>query len=143
MKKFFRPEFINRLDEIIVFDHLTKENLQDIANLLLKDLSKRMKGRFTLVVSDEARDVLINEEYNRLYGARPLRRAFMKLLENRLAGSLLDGTLKPNSLVEVTTDKDNNLAIRITEGKGGDTEENDSTVSLPVEVKKREAELVT
>lgn len=143
LKKFFRPEFINRLDEIIVFDHLTKENLQDIANLLLKDLSKRMKGRFTLVVSDEARDVLINEEYNRLYGARPLRRAFMKLLENRLAGSLLDGTLKPNSLVEVTTDKENNLAIRITEGKGGDTEENDSTVSLPVEVKKREAELVT
>jgi ATP-dependent Clp protease ATP-binding subunit ClpC len=117
LKKFFRPEFINRLDEIIVFDHLTKRDLQKIANLLLKELSDRMKERFTLVVSDDARDVLINEEYNRLYGARPLRRAFMKLLESRLAGSLLDGSIGLNSTVEVTTDSDNKLAINITSGK--------------------------
>jgi len=114
LKKFFRPEFLNRLDEIIVFDHLTKEDLQKIADLLLKELSDRMKSRFKLVVSNEARDVLIDEEYNRLYGARPLRRAFMKLLESRLASSLLDGSIKVNSIVDVKTNKDNKLEITIT-----------------------------
>jgi ATP-dependent Clp protease ATP-binding subunit ClpC len=121
LKKFFRPEFINRLDEVIVFDHLTKKNLEKIAVLLLNELSNRMKDRFALVVSDSARDVLIAEEYNRAFGARPLRRAFQKLLESRLAGSLLDGSIKPNSTVEVTTDDDNKLLIKIKE-KGKEVE---------------------
>lgn len=132
LKKFFRPEFINRLDEIIVFDHLTKQDLQKIAGLLLAELSNRMKGRFTLVVSDSARDVLIAEEYNRLYGARPLRRAFMKLLESRLAGSLLDGSIQPNSTVEVTTNAENKLAIKITANEKITEEANETVVSLPV-----------
>jgi ATP-dependent Clp protease ATP-binding subunit ClpC len=139
LKKFFRPEFINRLDEIIVFDHLTKSDLQKISGLLLAELSNRMKGRFTLVVSDSARDVLINEEYNRLYGARPLRRAFMKLLESRLAGSLLDGSIPPNSTVEVTTNDDNKLAIKITAAEKDKVNDKQSKseeelVNLPVGV---------
>jgi ATP-dependent Clp protease ATP-binding subunit ClpC len=113
LKKFFRPEFINRLDEIIVFDHLTKKNLEKIAVLLLNELSNRMKERFTLVVSDSARRALIESEYNKAMGARPLRRAFQKLLESRLASSLLDGSIKPNSTVEVTTNEDAKLIIKI------------------------------
>jgi ATP-dependent Clp protease ATP-binding subunit ClpC len=113
LKKFFRPEFINRLDEIIVFDHLTKRDLQKISGLLLAELTNRMKDRFNLVVSDDARDVLIAEEYNPLMGARPLRRAFMKLLEGRLAGSLLDGSITPNCTVEVKTDEAAQLTIEI------------------------------
>lgn len=113
LKKFFRPEFINRLDEIIVFDHLTKPNLEKIAVLLLNELSNRMKERFKLVVSKSARKALIESEYNKAMGARPLRRAFQKLLESRLASSLLDGSIKPNSTVEVTTNDDAKLIIKI------------------------------
>ena len=135
LKKFFRPEFINRLDEIIVFDHLTTSDLQKISVLLLKELNKRMEGRFTLKVSRAARDILITSDYNRLFGARPLRRAFMQLLESKLATSLLEGSLKLKSVVLVQKDKNNELKLTIEKST---TEENNSNSEVNEINKKRE-----
>ena len=92
MKKSFRPEFLNRIDDIIVFAHLAQEEIREIVDLMLKDLFKRLGERnLNLKVTDEVKDYLAKEGYNEAYGARPLRRVIQKKVEDVLAEEILSG----------------------------------------------------
>ena len=97
MKKSFRPEFLNRIDDIIVFAHLSKEEIREIVDLMLKDLFKRLGERnLTVEVSDDVKDYLAKEGYNEAYGARPLRRVIQKKIEDVLAEEILSGQYTDN-----------------------------------------------
>jgi ATP-dependent Clp protease ATP-binding subunit ClpC len=92
VKKMFRPEFLNRLDEIIVFHELTEEQLRQIVDLLVKDLQKRLAERELKVeITDKAKSWLVKEGYDPMFGARPLKRAIEKYVENPLSTKLLKG----------------------------------------------------
>ncbi len=92
VKKTFRPEFINRIDEIIVFHQLTEEQLRSIVELLVKDLQQRLRERrLTVELTEDAKSWLVKEGYDPVYGARPLRRAIERYVENPLSSRLLEG----------------------------------------------------
>jgi len=102
MKKTFRPEFINRIDEIIVFHQLTEEQLRQIVELLVKDLQQRLADRkLSIELSDKAKSWLVKEGYDPVYGARPLRRAIERHVENPLSTKLLGGEFKEGDAVKV------------------------------------------
>ncbi|MCP9903291.1 ATP-dependent Clp protease ATP-binding subunit [Cyanobium sp. BA5m-21] len=108
LKQYFRPEFLNRLDEIIVFRQLNREEVKDIAEIMLKEVFGRMleKG-ISLSVTEAFKERLVEEGYNPSYGARPLRRAVMRLLEDSLAEEFLTGRIGDgdSALVDVNEDK--------------------------------------
>ncbi len=107
VKSFFRPEFINRLDEIIVFHPLQKEHIRSIADIQLARLQKRLEDRhIRLHLDDKAKDWLAENGYNAEFGARPLKRLIQQELENPLAMKLLSGDIKDNSTVEISAGKD-------------------------------------
>ncbi len=92
MKKAFRPEFLNRIDETIVFSHLSKEEIRQIVDLMLKDLFKRLQEReLSVEVTDEVKDHLAENGYSEAYGARPLRRLIQRKIEDELAEEILSG----------------------------------------------------
>ena len=103
VKRLFKPEFLNRIDEIIVFHQLTKEHMKGIADIMLRGIEKRSKEQLgiTLTVNEAARDLLIDKGYDDKYGARPLRRTIQSLLEDKMAEEILDGKLKKGVNVEV------------------------------------------
>jgi ATP-dependent Clp protease ATP-binding subunit ClpC len=104
LKQYFRPEFLNRLDEIIVFRQLQRDEVQQIAEILLKEVFKRLTDKgITLDVTQAFKARLLDEGYNPSYGARPLRRAIMRLLEDSLAEEILSGRLGDgdNAIVDV------------------------------------------
>jgi ATP-dependent Clp protease ATP-binding subunit ClpC len=102
MKKTFRPEFINRIDEIIVFHQLTEEQLRQIVELLVKELQERLADRkLSIELSDKAKAWLVKEGYDPVYGARPLRRAIERYVENPLSSKLLGGEFKEGDTVKV------------------------------------------
>merc|ERR1711904_469792 len=85
LKQYFRPEFLNRLDEIIVFRQLTKQEVKEIADIMLKDVFSRTEEKgISLDVTERFKDRLVDEGFNPSYGARPLRRAIMRLMEDGL-----------------------------------------------------------
>ena len=97
LKKAFRPEFLNRIDDIIVFAHLNKEEIREIVDLMLNDLFKRLGEReLSIEVTDAAKDYLAKEGYSETYGARPLRRVIQKKVEDVLAEEILTGNYQPN-----------------------------------------------
>jgi ATP-dependent Clp protease ATP-binding subunit ClpC len=101
MKKTFRPEFLNRIDEIIVFQQLTREEIRSIVDIMSADLGTRIKAQgMELVVNDECKDLIAKEGYNPTYGARPLRRAIQRLLEDNLAEQVLQGRFKEGDCIE-------------------------------------------
>ena len=102
LKQYFRPEFLNRLDEIIVFRQLNRDEVKEIAEIMLREVFGRIgeKG-ITLTVSDAFKERLVEEGYNPAYGARPLRRAVMRLLEDSLAEEVLSGRIKDGDEAEV------------------------------------------
>ncbi|QNI73050.1 ATP-dependent Clp protease ATP-binding subunit [Synechococcus sp. NOUM97013] len=102
LKQYFRPEFLNRLDEIIVFRQLNREEVKEIAEIMLREVFNRIgeKG-ITLTVSDAFKERLVEEGYNPAYGARPLRRAVMRLLEDSLAEEVLSGRIKDGDSAQV------------------------------------------
>jgi ATP-dependent Clp protease ATP-binding subunit ClpC len=108
LKNYFRPEFINRLDEVIVFRQLTKPEVRQIASILLKEISVRLKEQreITLGVTTAFEDKVIEEGFDPSYGARPLRRAIMRLLEDSLAEAILSGRVNDgdNALVDIDDD---------------------------------------
>ena len=92
LKKAFRPEFLNRIDDIIVFAHLNKTEIREIVDLMFKDLLKRIEAHeFKIEVTDEVKDYLAEEGYSEAYGARPLRRVIQKKIEDTLAEEILNG----------------------------------------------------
>jgi ATP-dependent Clp protease ATP-binding subunit ClpC len=107
MKKTFRPEFINRIDEIIVFHQLTEAQLRQIVDLLVKDLQERLADRkLSIELSDEAKSWLAKEGYDPVFGARPLRRAIERYVENPLSAKILSGELNEGDTVKVDLGKE-------------------------------------
>ena len=106
LKQYFRPEFLNRLDEIIVFRQLSKPEVTQIAEIMLKEVFGRLTEKgITLEVTDRFKDRLIQEGYSPSYGARPLRRAIMRLLEDSLAEEILSGRIKDGDTALVDVDE--------------------------------------
>lgn len=106
LKQYFRPEFLNRLDEIIVFRQLNKPEVTQIAEIMLKEVFGRLTEKgITLEVTDRFKDRLITEGYSPSYGARPLRRAIMRLLEDSLAEEILSGRIKDGDTAIVDVDE--------------------------------------
>jgi ATP-dependent Clp protease ATP-binding subunit ClpC len=103
LKKFFRPEFLNRIDDIIVFNHLSKHDIWQICGLMLGQLSKRLKEQgATLNIDNAVRFFLTDEGYDPIYGARPLRRAITKFLEDKLAEACLSNIIHEGTEINVT-----------------------------------------
>ena len=116
LKQYFRPEFLNRLDEIIVFRQLTKDEVKEISDILLKEVFVRLTEKdISLKVTDKFKDRIVEEGYNPSYGARPLRRAIMRLLEDVLAEEILSGRLKEGA--EALADIDDDGKVKITESQ--------------------------
>merc|ERR1712183_432835 len=106
LKNFFRPEFLNRIDEIIVFNHLTRIDIWQICALMIKQVKTRLKEKdINLVVELAVQAFLTDEGYDPIYGARPLRRAIMKYLEDTLAEQCLSKPLYPNTKIYVSRKK--------------------------------------
>ena len=114
LKQYFRPEFLNRLDEIIVFRQLTKDEVKDIAEIMLKEVFSRLGDKgIKLAVTDAFKERLVEEGYNPSYGARPLRRAVMRLLEDSLAEEVLSGRIKDGDKALVDIDQDKKVTVKI------------------------------
>ncbi|KAK8933427.1 hypothetical protein KSP39_PZI015413 [Platanthera zijinensis] len=112
LKQYFRPEFLNRLDEMIVFRQLTKLEVKDIADIMLKEVFGRLeKKSIELQVTERFRDRVVDEGYSPSYGARPLRRAIMRLLEDSLAEKILSGEIKEGDSAIVDVDSDGNITV--------------------------------
>lgn len=107
MKKAFRPEFLNRIDDIIVFSHLSKEEIRQIVDLMLKDLLKRLEEReLSVDVTDEVKDFLAKDGYSEAYGARPLRRLIQKKIEDILAEEILTNKYAPGDTIVLTMNEE-------------------------------------
>jgi ATP-dependent Clp protease ATP-binding subunit ClpC len=115
-KRVFKPEFLNRLDEIIVFRTLSKPDLLKIVDLEVDKVKRRLRLKEIEIVLDEpAHEFVINKGYDPTYGARPMRRAVERYLEDPLAEELLKGTVKAGDIVEVTVAGDDRLAFHVAE----------------------------
>lgn len=108
VKRLFRPEFLNRIDDIIVFHPLNMENIREIAGIMTASIAGRTKEQMniTLTVDSSARDYLAEKGYDEKYGARPLRRTIQTMIEDRLAEEILAGTFKSGDTVAVKKGKD-------------------------------------
>jgi len=114
LKAHFKPEFLNRIDEIVLFERLSESMIRSIADLRLAELSARLAERnITLEISGEARDLIAAEGFDRRFGARPLKRAIQSLLENPLAKSVLAGRVSEGDKVLVGTSA-NSLEFSVT-----------------------------
>ncbi|URE37808.1 ATP-dependent Clp protease ATP-binding subunit clpA [Musa troglodytarum] len=112
LKQYFRPEFLNRLDEMIVFRQLTKLEVREIADIMLKEVFERLKVKdIELQVTERFRDRVVEEGYSPSYGARPLRRAIMRLLEDSMAEKMLAGEIKEGDSAIVDVDADGNVTV--------------------------------
>jgi ATP-dependent Clp protease ATP-binding subunit ClpB len=101
----FRPEFINRIDEIVIFNPLGKEQLERIVDLLLRGVEKLLAERqITLELTPAAKELLVREGYDPAYGARPLRRTIQRLVQDPLALQILDGKVLPGGHIRVDRD---------------------------------------
>jgi ATP-dependent Clp protease ATP-binding subunit ClpB len=107
LKSTFRPEFINRIDDIIIFEKLNKENIKKIAQISLLDIENRLTDRaIKLNLSKNALDWIVENGFDEIYGVRPLKRLLKRELENKLAYALLKGEIEDNTIINI--DADNN-----------------------------------
>src|SRR3989440_1588875 len=114
LKKVFRPELLNRIDETIVFHKLTKEEIKIIVDLVLKRLREQMSSHETAIeLTDEAKDLLVEKGYDPAMGARPLRRAIQRFIEDPLADFVLGRSLEPNSTILVARKNDEEVDITV------------------------------
>jgi len=134
LKKVFRPEFLNRIDEVIVFHKLTKDEIKEIVELLLRRIRESMAEReLSLNLSDDAREMLVEKGWDPSMGARPLRRAIQRYIEDPLADEVLKSSLEPGSTVEVDAD---HVGEKDEDGKD---REPDVKINITAPEKKREA----
>jgi ATP-dependent Clp protease ATP-binding subunit ClpA len=102
LQGFFRPEFLNRVDEIIVFEPLTQKELRQIVDIMLREVEARLAERnVTIALTEGAKDELAREGYDRVYGARPLRRTIERKIENPLSKRILAGEFREGDHVQV------------------------------------------
>ena len=114
LKQAFRPEFLNRIDDIIVFSELTKEELSEIVELMLKEVKKDSEEKkITLTVTDKMKEHILEKGYNTKFGARPLRRAIQKYVEDEISEAYLRGVLKENSSVNVDVNDEGKTVLTI------------------------------
>jgi ATP-dependent Clp protease ATP-binding subunit ClpC len=105
LKHTFRPEFVNRIDEIIVFQSLDEDELKEIVELLLEELRKRIEeNEYEMEISEKARELIIKEGYNPAYGARPIKRAIQKLVEDSISEEILKRTVEAGDRIIVDSD---------------------------------------
>jgi len=113
LKEIFRPEFLNRVDEVIEFSELTKEELKQICSLMLKDMISELKGMgIGFEISDEAKDILIDRGYKPKYGARPIRREIQTSIEDAVSAMILGGDAKRGSVISADA-KDEEIVLSI------------------------------
>ena len=111
LKKQFRPELLNRIDDIIVFHKLENKDIEKIIDLMLNQVSKRMKAQdIEIEISDEVKKLIAEKGVDNNYGARPLRRAIQSMLEDKIAEAILDGIVQPNKKAKAVV-KDGNIVI--------------------------------
>ncbi|MDM9381867.1 ATP-dependent Clp protease ATP-binding subunit [Chlorogloeopsis sp. ULAP01] len=116
LKAYFRPEFLNRLDEIIVFTQLKRDEVKQIAQIMLKEVASRLTEKdIALEVTERFQERVVQEGYNPSYGARPLRRAIMRLLEDSLAEAMLSGQIVAGDTAIVDVDDDGQVTVRKSE----------------------------
>jgi ATP-dependent Clp protease ATP-binding subunit ClpA len=102
LKKYFKPEFLNRIDESIIFSMLNKEHLKEIVEIQLRDLTTRLKARqLTVEFTDAAKDQLMDEGYDPSFGARPLKRVIQQRLENKLATEIIAGKITEGDHIKI------------------------------------------
>jgi ATP-dependent Clp protease ATP-binding subunit ClpB len=107
LREHFKPEFLNRVDDIVIFHQLSREQIGDIIEIQLERLRRLLADRnMQLVLDDSAKALLAREGYDPLYGARPLKRAIQTLIQNPLASKLLRGEVLPGQIVRVSADGD-------------------------------------
>ena len=108
VRRIFKPEFLNRIDDTIVFRSLNKEDMKQIVTLMLKELMTRCEKQMniTLNVRDSVKNYIVEKAYEPKYGARPLRRKIQNEIEDKLAEEILDGNVKKDSQVVITVKKD-------------------------------------
>ena len=107
VKKTFKPEFLNRVDDIIVFRSLTKEDLEHIVELETKDVESRLKEQnIKLELTKAAKDFLIEKGFDKTFGARPLKRIIQRFLEDPLAEEIIRGSYKKGANIKVTAKAD-------------------------------------
>ena len=111
LKEVMKPEFINRIDEIVVFAPLEKQDVEKIADIMLKNLEKRLEEHgITLEIDKEAKAYLVDKGYDKEYGARPMRRTIQRRVEDKLSEEILLGNVKENSVVKISL-KDGELSF--------------------------------
>jgi len=116
VQKTFNPEFLNRIDEVIVFHPLSADDISNIIDILLRELEDRLKEKeLTLVLSVEAREFLVEKGFDQKYGARPLKRAIRRYLEDALSEQILKGEFHPGDRIEVTREGEN-LGFKVLTG---------------------------
>ncbi len=109
LKRYFRPEFLNRIDETIVFHELTVDEVKEIVDLMLDRVHNQLKNSdLEIVLSDEAKEFLATEGYDKEFGARPLRRSIQRLLEDPLSEELLQGKYKAGSTIIISLNTEDN-----------------------------------
>jgi ATP-dependent Clp protease ATP-binding subunit ClpC len=115
----FRPEFLNRIDEIIIFSHLNQAEINQIIKLMMKEVIGRLAAKgMELRLTDAAFDFFAREGYDRVYGARPLRRVIQRRLENHLSKLLLDGQFVEGDIIVADIDPENGKELTFTKGEG-------------------------
>ena len=113
IKKAFKPEFLNRIDDIIVFTRLSDENIKEIARLMLDTLSKRLEANeITVDFTDKAIEKISKEGFDPTYGARPLRRAIQNKIEDMLSEKIIDGEIKKGDKIIIDTENDEFSTIK-------------------------------
>ncbi len=108
LKRTFRPEFLNRIDDIVFYKPLTKENIKSIIMLLISEMNERLSDkRIVVEMSEEAKDFVINAAYDPQFGARPLKRYLQSSVETLVARRILEGNILPDSTVNIVVNGDN------------------------------------
>lgn len=115
VRRSFKPEFLNRIDDIIVFHQLEKEHIREILKLMLKEIAERAgkQMQIRLTVDEKAEEFLIEKGYDPKYGARPLRRTLQTYVEDKLAEEILEGHVQEGCSVRVTMSKENEILLRV------------------------------
>jgi ATP-dependent Clp protease ATP-binding subunit ClpB len=113
LKRRMKPEFLNRLDDVVVFNPLGKEQVKEIVDILLRKITKRLSEReIELTLTDRVKEVIAEVGFDPIFGARPLKRALAEIIEDRLAELILEGKVKEGDRVEFDAD-DSNIIIKV------------------------------
>jgi ATP-dependent Clp protease ATP-binding subunit ClpC len=140
LKQYFRPEFLNRLDEIIVFQQLSQNDVRKIADIMISQLCQRVKTQqsINMIVKDEVKDKLSKDGFDPVYGARPLRRIITSSLEDKLATKFLEQPFAEGTNLEISLDSSQNIQITITGLKSIKEEEEENRLKK-IDLEKQES----